>query len=119
MNEDSSGQAQLLLSLIIPAYNEEDRIGTTLDRTLRYLQGQPYRWEVIVVDDGSRDRTGHQVRRYAPDVRLYSLMTNRERALRYEPVCSLQGVITGLLLTPIFQLHRGAGKDARCVQSWC
>lgn len=89
MNEDSSGQAQLLLSLIIPAYNEEDRIGTTLDRTLRYLQGQPYRWEVIVVDDGSRDRTGHQVRRYAPDVRLYSLMTNRGKGA---------AVRTGMLL---------------------
>lgn len=76
MNGDSSGEEQLLLSLIVPAYNEEDRIGTTLDRTLRYLHMQSYRWEVIVVDDGSRDGTGRQVEQFAPDVRLCSLVTN-------------------------------------------
>ncbi len=50
------------LSIIIPAYNEEDRIVRTLEETLAYLARQPYRAEIRVVSDGSRDRTGQVVR---------------------------------------------------------
>jgi dolichyl-phosphate beta-glucosyltransferase len=45
------------LSVVIPAYNEEARIGPTLERILVYLKSQPYAFEVIVVDDGSTDAT--------------------------------------------------------------
>jgi dolichyl-phosphate beta-glucosyltransferase len=47
----------LHLSVVIPAYNEERRILKTLERVAAYLQEQEYGSEVIVVDDGSRDRT--------------------------------------------------------------
>ncbi|MCL5283967.1 MAG: glycosyltransferase family 2 protein [Armatimonadetes bacterium] len=46
-----------LLSVVIPAYNEESRIGSTLDRMLEYFKSQPYPVEIIIVDDGSSDRT--------------------------------------------------------------
>jgi glycosyltransferase involved in cell wall biosynthesis len=46
-----------LLSVIIPAYNEHDRIVPTLDNTIAYLAKQPYSSEVIVVSDGSSDNT--------------------------------------------------------------
>jgi dolichyl-phosphate beta-glucosyltransferase len=45
------------LSVIIPSYNEERRIGPTLQEVLRFLDEQPYTWEVVVVDDGSTDDT--------------------------------------------------------------
>jgi dolichyl-phosphate beta-glucosyltransferase len=45
------------LSIIVPAYNEEQRLPPTLDRLYAFLQTQPVRWEIVVVDDGSRDRT--------------------------------------------------------------
>ncbi len=45
------------LSVVIPAYNEEDRIVTTLKETFSYLSGRPYPSEVIVVSDGSTDGT--------------------------------------------------------------
>ena len=45
------------LSVIIPAYNEEDRIAPTLSHTLAYLQARPYQSQIIVVSDGSRDGT--------------------------------------------------------------
>ena len=47
----------MYLSIIIPAYNEEDRIVTTLDHTLSYLNSQDYLSEVLVVSDGSTDHT--------------------------------------------------------------
>lgn len=45
------------LSIIVPAYNEERRLPPTLDRLHAFLAAQPLRYEIIVVDDGSRDNT--------------------------------------------------------------
>jgi dolichyl-phosphate beta-glucosyltransferase len=45
------------LSIIIPAYNEERRLPQTLAQIMAYLARQPYRAEVLVVDDGSSDAT--------------------------------------------------------------
>jgi dolichyl-phosphate beta-glucosyltransferase len=45
------------LSVIIPAYNEAQRILPTLDRLHAFLSAQPLRYEIIVVDDGSGDET--------------------------------------------------------------
>jgi glycosyltransferase involved in cell wall biosynthesis len=47
----------MYLSIIIPAYNEEDRIVTTLNHTLSYLGCQEYPGEVLVISDGSEDNT--------------------------------------------------------------
>jgi dolichyl-phosphate beta-glucosyltransferase len=45
------------LSIVIPAYNEELRITPTLERISRFLESQPLRYEILVVDDGSIDNT--------------------------------------------------------------
>jgi dolichyl-phosphate beta-glucosyltransferase len=50
------------LSIVIPAYNEERRLGRTLAATFDYLDAQDYTGEVIVVDDGSTDRTAEVAR---------------------------------------------------------
>jgi dolichyl-phosphate beta-glucosyltransferase len=46
-----------LLSLVIPVYNEEKRIGSSLSEIIAYFQRNGYSYELIVVDDGSTDRT--------------------------------------------------------------
>lgn len=46
-----------LLSVIVPAYNEEARLPATLDAIQDWLERAPFRWELIVADDGSKDRT--------------------------------------------------------------
>ena len=55
-NRVDNGQAPLL-SVVIPAFNEERRIGATLDAMTGYLAERPFEWEVLVVDDGSTDAT--------------------------------------------------------------
>jgi glycosyltransferase involved in cell wall biosynthesis len=49
-------------SVVIPAFNEEGRIGHTLEVTLGYLRDVSPESEIIVVDDGSIDRTSAVVR---------------------------------------------------------
>jgi len=49
-------------SIVIPAYNEAHRLGSTLERIRDYVTSQGWDAEVIVVNDGSRDRTPDLVR---------------------------------------------------------
>jgi glycosyltransferase involved in cell wall biosynthesis len=56
------------LSIVIPAYNEELRLGPTLERLHRFLAAQDLTWEIVVVDDGSKDGTVALVERLAADI---------------------------------------------------
>ena len=49
-------------SVVIPAYNEVGRIAPTLRSIIAYMGRQSCPWEIIVVDDGSRDETNRKVR---------------------------------------------------------
>ncbi len=51
------------LSIVVPAYNEEGRLGDSLDKISAYLSREGLSGEVLVVDDGSRDRTAEIARR--------------------------------------------------------
>jgi len=68
------------LSIIIPAYNEAQRIGPTLTQIAAYLPGLPGAAEVLVVDDASTDHTAAVVQDFAavhPAFRLLALTENR------------------------------------------
>ncbi len=69
------------VSLVIPAFNEEHRVSRTLAEDIDYLRRQRYSWEIVVVDDGSRDRTvalvGEYSRRFQNQVRLVRLPRNQ------------------------------------------
>jgi dolichyl-phosphate beta-glucosyltransferase len=56
MNETNS-ESQIHLSVILPAYNEENRLGLALNELAVFLGNQAYSSEVLVVDNGSTDRT--------------------------------------------------------------
>jgi len=52
-------------SIIIPAYNEENRLPDTLEQVFRFLEGQSYTSEVIVVENGSTDKTFEAAQRFS------------------------------------------------------
>src|SRR5208283_2258592 len=56
---------QVELSFVIPAYNEEDFIEDTLGTIDAVIKGKDLPYEIVVVDDGSRDETLAKVRKYA------------------------------------------------------
>ncbi|WP_298253437.1 glycosyltransferase [uncultured Arthrobacter sp.] len=61
----ASARRQVHLEVIIPAYNEADRITATLGATVDFLAAQPWSSRIVVVDNGSADDTGSVVRRIA------------------------------------------------------
>jgi len=68
------------LSVVIPSYNEELRLPGTLDRIAAYLQTYGGAAEVLVVDDGSKDRTAAVAESYRgkiPSLRVVSNRVNR------------------------------------------
>lgn len=68
------------LSVVIPCYDEEERIGGTLARIQDYLAQREESMEIVVVDDGSRDATREIVQRAAAEdetVRLLRVERNR------------------------------------------
>ena len=48
-----------VISVIMPAFNEEKAVGDLIDRTLNVLQQITNNYEIIVIDDGSNDQTLH------------------------------------------------------------
>jgi dolichyl-phosphate beta-glucosyltransferase len=68
------------LSVVVPAYNEEERLPRTLDRLKEYYDAQPYDYDVAVVSDGSKDRTAdiaHEFARANGRFRLISYPDNQ------------------------------------------
>ena len=99
------------LSVVIPAYNEVARIGATVERVLAYLTGRWKHWEVLVVDDGSRDGTAALVKQLRPDetrLRVIAYSPNRGKgyavrtgvlaAVRQSPLRELAGQSFNLAL---------------------
>lgn len=90
-------QDQPFLSVILPAYNEEKRLPPTLARIAAYLRGQSYTSEMLVVENGSTDRTADVVRDFqshgvqvADPFRVHLLQTAKGKgnAIRH-------GILTG------------------------
>ncbi len=87
--------AELDLSIIFPAYNEEAALGDDLDDTRRALEATALRYEILVVDDGSRDATA-DIAGARPWVRLIQHPYNRGNgAARTTGVRQARGRIVG------------------------
>jgi dolichyl-phosphate beta-glucosyltransferase len=65
-----------LISIVIPAYNESERLAPTLDRVLAYINQREWNAEVVVVNDGSRDQTAEIARRYSQRNETVRLIEN-------------------------------------------
>jgi len=81
---------QPFLSIIIPAYNEENRLPHTLEQACIFASAQPFEVEILVVENGSRDRTFQVAQEFAS---RYSFV----RPLHSEPRGKGKAVTTGML----------------------
>jgi len=88
--EESNSERLPSLTIVFPAYNEEALIANTLDKVTEYLATieDRYEWEILAINDGSRDRTGAILDEYATTnerIRVLHHHTNFNlgQALRY------------------------------------
>jgi len=81
----------VFLSVVVPAYNEEQRLLDTLDAILSFLAAQAFSAEVLVVDDGSTDGTITIAHRFAAAHPQLRVIHNDHRGKGYT-------VRTGMLL---------------------
>lgn len=66
------------IAVVVPAWNEEQRLGRTLERVLGFLERRAEPFELVVVDDGSADRTAALAEGFAErGVRVLRLPRNR------------------------------------------
>lgn len=73
----------IYLSLVIPAYNESLRLGKTLEDAFRLLNEKNFRWEIIVVDDGSQDNTSEVASKFLSRGNLIIIRNERNRGKGY------------------------------------
>lgn len=85
MHRRSRNIPQELIDIVIPALNEAQCIGRTIESVFESVQSLPYRFELIIVDDGSTDATADIVEQYENryPIRLLQLTRNfgKETAL--------------------------------------
>jgi dolichyl-phosphate beta-glucosyltransferase len=73
-NPAPESTASCFLSIIVPAFNEERRLPDSLPKIIHFVRQQAYPIEVIVVDDGSSDRTAEVVHQFQKDAPFISLL---------------------------------------------
>lgn len=68
---------KIYLSIVIPAYNEADNLKNgVLDQVYQYLKQQKYSYEVLIVDDGSKDETVKIARDWIKDKKGFEVIKN-------------------------------------------
>jgi dolichyl-phosphate beta-glucosyltransferase len=111
------------LSIVIPAFNEEERLPASLGAISAYLAARPSapRVEVLVVDDGSADATATRAedagRRHGLDLRVLRLPKNSGKGFAVRTGCleatgRLVLVTDADLSTPIYEWEKLAAADA-------
>lgn len=92
-HSDLASDHQTTLTVVVPAYNEEKRLGATLKRMLAYFDEQGSPFEILVVDDGSTDGTAGLVETISAcrkEVQLVSYKANRGKGYAVR-----QGMLAG------------------------
>lgn len=114
----AAGAREIALSVVIPAYNEEARLRRTLEATADYLEARGDAYEIVIVDDGSKDGTIALAREWAAaralgqgELRVLSYGENRGKgyAVRYGVLRAVGARILFMdadLATPIEELEK-------------
>lgn len=70
--------SKIYLSVIIPAYNEEKRISRTIEDIGNYLKNQNFESEIIIVSDGSTDKTVEIVKSFSNKFKNLKIIDYKE-----------------------------------------
>jgi dolichyl-phosphate beta-glucosyltransferase len=83
VERDAKSGSRPWLSIVVPAFNEEARLLTSLQKIHDYLDRQDYSSEIIVVDDGSDDRTAAVAEALRTEIPTLRTICNPHRGKAY------------------------------------
>jgi glycosyltransferase involved in cell wall biosynthesis len=107
----------LALSVVIPAYNEEGAVRTTIEEVRAELDSWPIEYEIIVVDDGSTDRTAEKARAAGARIEAHQVNIGYGAALKhgikatrhpFVAILDADGTYPARYLAPMLDLAREA-----------
>lgn len=75
---DITEDAAVRYTIVLPAYNEQERIGLTLDKIAGFVRAEGWSAEIVVVNDGSTDGTAELVQKYAHTMKGLVLLNHRQ-----------------------------------------
>jgi len=74
MSSALENPATCFLTIVLPAYNESERLPESLPKIIKFVERQDYSIEVLIVDDGSVDKTVEVVREFQKEASCISLL---------------------------------------------
>ena len=111
-----------LLSLVVPAFNEEEAMEQSFERTYRAMSSIGYPFEIIYIDDGSRDRTWEIISRLAMDEAKGDAVIIMDADLQDPPEVIADMVKAweqGADIAYGKRLHRKGETAAKKLTAWC
>lgn len=80
MNGPGPSRMEPGVTIVIPCYNEQDAVASTIEQVRRAMNGSTLPWEIIAVNDGSTDETGSrldELARASEQLKVVHAMMNR------------------------------------------
>ncbi|MDD3926704.1 MAG: glycosyltransferase family 2 protein, partial [bacterium] len=111
---DLSDKAEVMLSLVIPVYNEEDALPHLYQALKKVLSEQNYDYEIIFVDDGSRDGSRQvlrSLRQEDPRIRIIAFRRNFGKAAALD--CAFKSACGRIIVTMDADLQDEPGEIPR------
>ena len=82
-----------MISIIIPTFNEEDRLPKTLEKIAKFVKSDPDNFEVIVVDDASTDNTSKVAKNFDDKIHNFKVMRLEKSPLAGKGYAVNKGVL--------------------------
>ena len=110
---------QKLISIAVPVYNEQDNIDVLHQEIVRYMEPLPYRFELIFVDDGSKDATPLVLDRLTQqDARVRALILARNYGFQTALTCGMENADGAAVITMDGDLQHPPSLLPELIRRW-
>jgi dolichol-phosphate mannosyltransferase len=110
---------QKLISIAVPVYNEKDNVGVLHQEIVRHMEPLPYRFELIFVDDGSRDATPLVLDRLTQqDERVRALILARNYGFQTALTCGMENADGDAVITMDGDLQHPPSLLPELIRRW-
>ena len=112
-------ETRKLISIAVPVYNEQDNIAVLHREIVRYMEPLPYRFELIFVDDGSKDATALVLDRLTQeDPRVRALLLARNYGFQTALTCGMENAEGDAVITMDGDLQHPPALLPELISHW-